>query len=121
MESMDNKNHKRAKILVLIPIIVFAITAVLLGPMTISYLSTGSDVTAVALIFTGSLSLILTTMPCLVMSVVGTVFASRAKKEGTAESGKFFVIGIIEIVIYGMGVMCSVVAALIMIISASRW
>ena len=69
-----------AKILTLIPIIVFAVSVVCLVPLTISYFSTGSDVTAVALIFIGSLILILTTVPCLVMSVIGTVFAARAKK-----------------------------------------
>ncbi len=75
---MDNKNYKRAKILILIPVIILAVTAVCMIPLTISYLSTGSDVTAVALIFMGALGLILTTLPCLVMAVVGTVFASRS-------------------------------------------
>ncbi len=41
----------KAKILILIPAIVFKVTAVCLVPLTISYFSTGSDVTAVALIF----------------------------------------------------------------------
>ena len=117
---MDNKNHKNAKILILIPIIVFAIFALCLLPLTISYFSTGSDVTAVALIFLGSVGLILTTLPCLVLSIVGTVFAKRAEKEGELSSRKFFVIGIIEIVVYGLGVMCSIVASLMMIIAASR-
>ena len=115
---MDNKNHKRAKILTLIPIIVCAVTALCLAPLTISYFSTGSDVTAVALIFLGSLSLILTTLPCLVMAVVGTVYAARANKEGIAASGKFFVIGIIETAIYSFGVICAIIVA---IITVSRW
>lgn len=111
----------KAKILILIPAIVFAVTAVCLVPLTISYFSTGSDVTAVALIFIGSLCLILTTIPCLVMAVVGTVYAAREKKEGQASSRIFFVIGMIEIVIYGLGVICAIAAALIMIIAADRW
>ena len=120
MDYLNNKNHKRAKILTIIPIVIFVITAMCLIPLTISYLSTGSDVTAVALVFVGTMSLILTTLPCFVMSVLGTVFASKAKKEGIAASGKFFVIGIIEIVVYGLGVMCGIIAILFTIIAASR-
>ncbi len=115
---MNNTNHKRARILTLIPIIVFVVTAACLTPLTISYLSTGSDVTAVALIFIGSLLLILTTLPCFVMAIAGTVFAAKAKNEGIAESRKFFVIGIIEIAVYGLGVLCGIIAAIITII---RW
>lgn len=117
---MDNKYHKRAKILILIPIIVFAVNAVCFVPLTISYLSTGSDVTAVAIVFLASLSLIFTALPCMVMSVVGTVFASRAKKEGQTASRKFFVLGIIEIVIYALGVMGAIMAVFITVIAANR-
>ncbi len=117
---MDNKYHKRAKILILIPIIVFAVTAACLIPLIISYLSSGSDVTAVMIIFIGSLSLIFTALPCMVMSVAGTVFAARAKKEGQTASRKFFVLGIIEIVIYALGVMGAIIAAFITIIAAGR-
>ena len=117
---MNNKYHKRAKILILIPIIVFAVNAVCFVPLTISYLSTGSDVTAVAIVFLASLSLIFTALPCMVMSVVGTVFAARAKKEGQTASRKFFVLGIIEIVIYGLGVMGAIIAAFITVIAANR-
>ena len=117
---MDNKYHKRAKILILIPIIVFAVNAVCFVPLTISYLSTGSDVTAVAIVFLASLSLIFTALPCMVMSVAGTVFAARAKKEGQTASRKFFILGIIEIVIYALGVVGAVIAAYITIIAAGR-
>lgn len=117
---MNNKYHKRAKILILIPIIVFAVNAVCFVPLTISYLSTGSDVTAVAIVFLASLSLIFTALPCMVMSVVGTVFASRAKKEGQTASRKFFVLGIIEIVIYALGVMGAIMAVFITVIAANR-
>ena len=117
---MDNKYHKRAKILILIPIIVFAVNAVCFVPLTISYLSTGSDVTAVAIVFLASLSLIFTALPCMVMSVVGTVFASKAKKEGQTASRKFFVLGIIEIIIYAMGVMGAIIAVFITVIAANR-
>ena len=114
------RNHSRAKILTLIPLIVFALTALIMVPLTISYLSTGSDVTAVALIAAGSMGLIVTTLPCLVMSVAGTVYAAKAKKEGQAASHKFFVIGLIEIVVYSIGMLCTIGAVFITIIAANR-
>ncbi len=110
---MNNKNYIRAKILILIPIIIFAINAICLGSLAICYFSTGSDVTAIAFIFAGSLSLILTTLPCLVISVCGTVFAARARKEGMSGSHKFIVIGVIEIAVYVIGVISSIVVAFI--------
>lgn len=117
---MDNKDHRRARILTLIPVIVFAVTAVIMVPLVISYFSTGSDVTAVAIIVAGTLCLIVTTVPCLVMSVVGTVLAARAVKEGQTASRKLFVIGIIEVIVYSFGVICTIAAALITIIAAGR-
>lgn len=117
---MENKNHKRAKILTLIPVIVFVVNTISLVPLTISYFSTGSDVTAVALILIGTLSLVFTTLPCLIMSIVGTVYASKAKKEGQRASVRFFVLGVIEIVVYSVGVICMAVAVLLLIIAAGR-
>ena len=76
--------------------------------------------TAVAIVFLASLSLIFTALPCMVMSVVGTVFASRAKKEGQTASRKFFALGIIEIIIYAMGVMGAIIAVFITVIAANR-
>lgn len=105
---MNNADHRKAKILTLIPLAVFAVIAIILVPLTVDYLSTGSDVTAVALIFLGSSSMLLTTAPCLVMSVMGTVFASKAIKEGALQSRKFFVMGIIEILVFCVGVICAV-------------
>ena len=119
-DNMNNKNQSRAKILTLIPVIVFVITAVIMLLLTISYFSTGSDVTAVAMIFTGSFSLIITTLPCLVMSVAGTVYAARAKKEGIPASRKYYVIGVIEIIVYSLGVICTIFAVFITIIAAGR-
>ena len=115
---MNSKNHKNAKILTLIPIIVFVVAAACLTPLTMSYLSTGSDPTAVLIVFVGSLFLIFTTLPCLVLAIVGTVYASKAKKEGITASRKFFVIGIIEIIIYGPSVLCGIIVA---VITAIRW
>lgn len=64
---MNNRNHKRARVLILIPIVVFVVTALCLIPLTISYFSTG------------------------------------------------------EIIVYGLEMICTIVAALITIIAAGRW
>ncbi len=117
---MNHKNHVRAKVLTLIPIAVFAVAAACLVPLIVSYLSTGSDVTAVAVIIAGTLILIFTTLPCLVMSVAGTVFAAKAKNEGQTASRKFFVIGIVEIVVCSLGVAGAIAAAFLTILAAGR-
>ncbi|MCR5789913.1 MAG: hypothetical protein K6G83_08490 [Lachnospiraceae bacterium] len=117
---MDNKNYRGAKILTLIPIVVFALTIICLGALAFDYFSTGSDVTAVALIFTGTLSALFTTLPCLVMSVLGTVLAARAKREGIVQAGRFFVTGIIEIVFYGVGLVGAAAACVITILARIR-
>ena len=119
-ELMENKKFKAAKILILIPIIIFVLTVICLGALTISYFSTGSDVTAVALIFTGTMSALLTTVPCLVMSILGTVFSAKGKKEGVAGLGKFHVIGVIEIIVYGVGIVGAVIAAFITALAVMR-
>ena len=117
---MNNKNYTAAKVLILIPVIACLISAGILIPLTISYLSTGSDVTAVGILIAGSLCLVVTTLPCLIMSIVGTVLSAKAKKEGQTSYGKFFMIGIIEIVVCSLGVVCMIAAVAITIIAATR-
>ena len=117
---MNNSNHTKAKILTLIPIIVFIFTTICMGALTISYLSTGSDATVIAIIVVGTIFLVLTTVPCFVMSILGTVSASKAKAEGITAAQKFFVIGIIEIAIYSLGLICAIIAIVFTIIAASR-
>lgn len=117
---MNNKNLKRAKVLTLIPVIVFAAIVSCMTALTISYLTTGSDVTAIAIIITGTVSLVAMVLPCLVMSVAGTVYAKKAQKEGQETSRKFLVIGIIGIVICSLAVICTIPAAVITILAALR-
>lgn len=112
---MNDKYYKRAKNLTLIPIIVLAVTATCLTPLMISYLSTGSDVTAVACILIWSLSLFLTSPVCLVIAIVGTVSAARSIKDGMEASRRFHVVGTIEIIFYGLGVLCAILFALFML------
>ena len=114
---MTNPNYNRARILTLIPAGVFVLITIILGAIAIDYFKTGSDVTAVAFIFIGSLCLIVTTLPCMIMSVLGTLSASKAKKEGVAEAQKFFILGMIEIAIYAIGILLTMVAVLMTLIA----
>ncbi|MCR5733488.1 MAG: hypothetical protein K6G22_02675 [Lachnospiraceae bacterium] len=118
---MNNKSQTKTKVLIFLPIIIFAIAVICLSPMIINYFKTGSDVTAVAIIFIGSLSMILIPVPCLVMSILGTVFASREKNEGIEQSRKLYMIGIIEIIVYAIGVIGTFFAIVFSVIAAGRW
>ena len=114
---MTNPNYNRARILTLIPAGVFVLITIILGAIAIDYFKTGSDTTAIAFIFISSLCLILTTVPCMIMSVLGTLSASKAKKEGVAEAQKFFILGMIEIAIYAIGILLTMVAVLMTLIA----
>ncbi|MCR5007717.1 MAG: hypothetical protein K6A76_03955 [Oribacterium sp.] len=114
---MNNQNYSKAKILTLIPVGIFVLVAIILGAILIDYFKTGSDVTAVAFIFIGSLCLIVTTLPCMIMSVLGTLSASKAKKEGVAEAQKFFILGMVEIAVYAIGILLTMVAVLMTLIA----
>ena len=91
--------------------------SIILGSIAIDYFKTGSDATAIAFIFVSSLCLILTTVPCMIMSVLGTLSASKAKKEGEVRAQKFFILGMIEIAIYGVGILLTIIAVLMTLIA----
>ncbi len=54
------------------------------------------------------MSIFLSPLPCLVLSVIGTVFAAKATKEGTAGSIRFLILGIAEILVYVAGAIVAV-------------
>ena len=98
------KRYRIAKILILIPIVVFVITAICMGLATILEFPTDRGVVYSIFAGIGILSMFLSPLPCLVISIVGTVFAAKATKEGIVQSRKFLVIGIVEIIAYIAGV-----------------
>lgn len=118
---MNNPNYSNAKVLTLIPLGIFAISTIILGGLTFNYFSTGSDAAAVLLIFIGSVILIITAIPCFIMSILGTVFASKAKKEGVDEAQKFFILGIIEIAIHCLGILLTIIAVIMTVIAMRRF
>ncbi|MBP3805062.1 MAG: hypothetical protein J6I76_14460 [Oribacterium sp.] len=114
---MNSPNYIKAKILTLIPLGVFVLGSIILGSIAIDYFKTGNDATAIAFIFVSSLCLILTTVPCMIMSVLGTLSASKAKKEGIVRPRIFFILGMIEIAIYGVGILLTIIAVLMTLIA----
>ncbi len=110
---MKNSNYSRAKVLTLIPVIVLAVTVIFLVLASILEVPTGRGVLYTIFGAAGLMSIFFLPLPCLVMSVVGTVFASKAGKEGVAEAKKFFILGIIEIL---AGVVCSLLAILMFLV-----
>lgn len=109
---MKNKNYTIGKILLSIPIVVFAITVICMVLATVLDSPTDRCEICTVFVMIGILSIIFSPLPCLVVAVLGTVFASKARKEGIPQSNDFFVLGIVEIVV------CSafVVLAILMII-----
>ena len=105
---MEHKSLSRAKTLIRIPIVVFAVIAVCLclASALSSPAGKGAAYSLFALI--GMLGIFLTPLPCLAVSVGGTVYAAKAAKEGIASSRKYLAAGIAEIPVYVAGAILAV-------------
>lgn len=102
-ENMKNSNYSKAKVLTLIPMIVLAVTVICMVFAAILEGPTDKGVLYTIFAFAGLMSVFLSPLPCLVLSVMGTVFAVKAGKEGIAEARKYFIAGIIEIMVCAVG------------------
>ena len=98
MGNMYNTSYMKAKKLILAPLVVLVITAACMGLAMILEGPTDKGTLYSIFALIGMLGIFIAPLPCFVMSVVGTVYATRAAKEGT--SRKYFVIGVIEIIVY---------------------
>ena len=58
--------------------------------------------------FAGLMSIFLLPLPCLALSIIGTIFAVKAKKEDIKGSTGFLILGIIEILVYIAGALLAV-------------
>lgn len=94
---MNDKNHKIARILVLIPIAVFVVTALCMGLALLLEGPTNRGVVYGLFILIGLFGVFLMPLPCFVMAVLGTIFALKAAREGIKEARKYAVMGFIEI------------------------
>ena len=97
------RNNKIAKILILIPIIVLAVTVICMGTAMMLEGPTGRGAVYSFFALIGILSIFWAPFPCLILSIVGTVFAAKAAKEGDKRSRRFLAIGIVEIAMYVVG------------------
>ncbi len=106
---MKNGNYTKAKVLTLIPIFVLVVTVICfaLAVMLEGATNRGTLYTIFAL--AGLISMFISPLPCLVVSIIGTIFAAKAKKEGAAAALKFLILGILEILAYILSVILAVV------------
>lgn len=95
--NMDNMNYHKAKRMVLIPIIIVLVAVVCLVLASILEQPTNRGTLYSILALIAILIIFMSPIPCLVMSVIGTILAIKAVKEGTAQARKYIVIGMIEI------------------------
>ena len=106
---MKNSNYSKAKVLTLIPIVVLAVTVICMVLAAIFEVSANRGVLYTIFAFAGLMSVFISPLPCLVISIIGTVFAAKATREGAAEARKFCILGIIEILVYIVGVILAVI------------
>lgn len=103
-----NRNYTKAKVLTLIPIIVLAVTVICLVLATILEFPTDRGALYSICIFVGLMSIFLSPLPCLVISIIGMVSATKAKKEGAVGAEKLFILGIIDIFVYVVGAIIAI-------------
>ncbi len=103
-----DENGSKAKILVLIPAGLFLITVICLGLAFILEGPTHRGVIYSILAFIGLMGMILSPFPCFVLSVVGTVFAVKELKDGMAQSRKYLILGILELLVHAAGMVVAV-------------
>ncbi len=105
---MDNKYHKIARILTLIPLIVFAVTVICMIVATVLEVPTARGTVYSFFALIGILNILFSHLPCLLVSVAGTVFAAKSVKQGYAPSRKFLALGIVEILACIVGVILAI-------------
>ncbi len=106
---MKNSSYSKAKVLTLIPIIVLALTVICMVFATILEVPTNKGVLYTIFAFTGLMSLFISPFPCLVISIIGTIFAAKAAKEGTGNARIFFILGIMELLVYVAGAILAII------------
>ncbi len=105
---MRNSSYSKAKVLTLIPIIVFVVTVICMVLATVLEGPTHRGAIYSIFAFVWIISMFLSPLPCLVLSILGTVFAAKAAKDGSAKTSVFLILGIIEILIYVVGAILAV-------------
>lgn len=93
---MKSNLHNKAKILTILPLIVFVI---ILFSFLMAYTITSRTNPLLELFDMLALAgTLFAPIPCLIMSILGTKAASKAVKEGQIETKKYFILGILDII-----------------------
>ena len=106
--SMKNSSYLKAKVLTLIPIIVLAVIVLCMVLAAILEVPTSRGALYTILALAGLMGVFIAPLPCLVMAILGTMFAAKAGKEGVSGARLFFVMGIIEIIVCAAGAFLSI-------------
>lgn len=106
---MKNSNYSKAKVLTLIPIIVLAVAVICFVLATVLEGPTDKGALYSVFAFIGLIGMLAAPFPCLILSIIGTVFAAKATKEGALEARKFLILGAIEVLVYIIGVIIAVI------------
>ena len=96
-------SYSKSKVLTLIPIIVLAVTVICIILATILEGPTNRGTVYTVFAFAGLVSMFISPLPCLALSIIGTVFAAKAAREGTAGAPVFLILGILEILVCVVG------------------
>lgn len=106
---MKNSNYSKAKVLTLIPVVVLVVAGICMALAAIFGAATDRGTLYTIFAFTGLLGILISPLPCLIMSVIGTVFAAKALKEDAKGARKFFILGLIEILACFVGVIIAII------------
>lgn len=91
-----NNNYKTSIILYCIPVGIFLSSILTFAAASFLEMPTHRGSVYTMLLLYSLLVWILGAIPCMIMSVVGVVFAGIARKEGAQKTTRLFVIGILE-------------------------
>ena len=97
MQRYRSKNTARS--MVMIPIIIFAVTVISFVLAVILEGPTDKGAVYALFAFISIISIFMAPLPCLIISVIGTVLAVKAIRAGDSKARKYLFIGIIEIAV----------------------
>ena len=106
---MKNKNYSKAKTLTLIPLFVLALILICAALASVLAVPTSKGILYTIFAIGALVGGFISPFPCLVLSVIGTVCAAKAKKEGVTNASKYFILGIIEIVVCAIGAFLAII------------
>ena len=93
------RSKSTARSMVMIPIIIFAVTVISFVLAMLLEGPTDKGAVYALFAFRGIISIFMSPLPCLIISVIGTVLAVKAIRAGDSKARKYLFVGIIEIAV----------------------